>query len=76
MGNMSYCEFENTSGDLKQCINSIYNKKKLSQSELSYLSYMIKEMYNVLEENNLIDFDNYKLDLDNLEILKKEMEDN
>jgi len=25
MGNMSYCRFENTSKDLQDCLNAIYN---------------------------------------------------
>jgi len=25
MGNMSYCRFENTSRDLQDCLNAIYN---------------------------------------------------
>ena len=33
MGNMSYCMFENTSGDLSECAEALQEGKELSESE-------------------------------------------
>ena len=33
MGNMSYCRFENTMDDLRDCINNIYRKAENERDE-------------------------------------------
>jgi rubrerythrin len=33
MGNMSYCRWENTYNDFKDCVASMYDNEKLSESE-------------------------------------------
>ena len=45
MGNMSYCRFENTSNDLRDCVNAMEEAENmadldLSRSELSSFEYM------------------------------------
>ena len=40
MGNMSYCRFENTMDDLRDCINNIYRKAENSTDE-QYRQQMI-----------------------------------
>jgi hypothetical protein len=60
MSNMSYCRFQNTSGDLQDCLEVmqelIYNWERLSQKELSAMHNMkliaeeFLELYDDLEE--------------------------
>ena len=42
MANMSYCQFENTLKDLKQCYRSMVNDDKLSESEQQAKDELIK----------------------------------
>lgn len=42
MGNMSYCRFENTYNDLKDCYQAIKNGDDLSSSEQAYKERLIK----------------------------------
>jgi hypothetical protein len=42
MPNMSYCQFENTLKDLKQCHRSMVNDDKLSESEQQSKDELIK----------------------------------
>lgn len=42
MGNMSYCRFENTYHDLKDCYESLNFGDELSESETKYKDKLIK----------------------------------
>lgn len=42
MANMSYCRFENTYYDLKDCVEAMAEEEKLSQSEEKYKQKLIK----------------------------------
>jgi hypothetical protein len=52
MGNMSYCRFENTYGDLKDCDEVMgENENNLSESELKYKKKLIELCQKIVEEN-------------------------
>jgi hypothetical protein len=56
MSNMSYCRFENTSNDLRDCVDVMEEAYDLpdldlSKSELSSLKYMRKLCEKFLEES-------------------------
>lgn len=40
MANMSYCRFENTYGDLEDCVEALRNGKDISKSEKQYADRM------------------------------------
>lgn len=47
MGNMSYCRFENTSNDLRDCVRTLeeagdFEELDLSGSEVNAAKYMLK----------------------------------
>lgn len=42
MSNMSYCRFENTYGDLQDCLEALLNDEELSESEAKYRDMLIK----------------------------------
>lgn len=42
MPNMSYCRFENTFNDLKDCLTSMENEDELSESEQKFKEKLIK----------------------------------
>ena len=52
MSNMSYCRFENTAGDVDDCIEALQEGESLSESELaaakemftSIVDYMVDEV--------------------------------
>jgi len=48
MGNMSYCRFENTMDDLRDCINNIYREAENSTDE-RYRQEMIALFKDVAE---------------------------
>ena len=57
MANMSYCRFENTSKDLRDCVNAMeeaYDMEELDLSsyELSAMKYMRKLCEKFLEESD------------------------
>lgn len=54
MGNMSYCRFENTLRDLHDCVESIDNEDKLSQSEYDARAAMLQLFVSVLENCNCV----------------------
>ena len=56
MANMSYCRFENTSNDLRDCVDAMEEaydlpELDLSKSELSSLKYMRQLCERFLEES-------------------------
>ena len=42
MANMSYCRFENTYDDLRDCYDHLHDVEDLSESEADYRERMIK----------------------------------
>lgn len=42
MSNMSYCRFENTYGDLQDCLEALNEQDELSESEAKYRDLLIK----------------------------------
>lgn len=47
---MSYCQFENTSHAMAECIQSLIDRKKLSASELSYAQDIRRMCEEFIEE--------------------------
>lgn len=54
MSNMSYCRFENTFPDLKDCLEALGEGEKLSESEKKYARKMLKLMADFLLEQDII----------------------
>lgn len=54
MSNMSYCRFENTFPDLKDCLDALKEGEKLSESEKKYAKKMLKEMADFLIETEIV----------------------
>ena len=52
MGNMSYCRFENTYGDLQDCYNALGNKSldELSKTEKKYAKELIKMCRDIADD--------------------------
>jgi len=52
MGNMSYCRFENTYSDLKDCYNALTEKSldELSESEMEYAKRLINLCRNIVDD--------------------------
>ena len=66
MSNMSYCRFENTYGDLKDCKNAVENQSELSEWELPYAKGMYKlclEFIKEAEHHGLFDENGNNIDL-------------
>jgi hypothetical protein len=56
MGNMPYCRFQNTIGDLDDCIESIKSHSNLDQWELEAAKDMYKSCIEFIEEAKDIGF--------------------
>jgi len=52
MGNMSYCRFENTYGDLKDCYDALEEKSldELSEKEKKYAKKLIKMCKDIADD--------------------------
>lgn len=57
MGNMSYCRFENTYGDLRDCYEGMGDTEDLSQSEKKYYNKMIKLCREIVDDFGEIEED-------------------
>ena len=55
MANMSYCRFENTLGDLKDCLDALNNKSISSDREKIKAKGLLKLMVEFIYDENLID---------------------
>ncbi len=67
MSNMSYCMFENTSNDLRQCVDAMeeaYDMAELdlSRTELSSMKYMRQLCERFLEAANRLEEDSEDFD--------------
>lgn len=51
---MSYCQFENTFPDLKDCLDALREGKKLSESEKRYAKEMLEEIVDFVMEHELV----------------------
>ena len=63
MANMSYCRFENTNQDIKDCINALEERNISSQSEKRAAMKMLQNVLNYCLEESIInhyDFDRLK----------------
>lgn len=56
MSNMSYCRFQNTLADLRECLGVLSNEEPIqSEEELAAARRMIKEITQFVSDANLID---------------------
>ena len=58
MGNMSYCRFENTANDLKDCVyalNDIASQEDLSHYEIRGLKDLLEHARDIVEMEDLIE---------------------
>ena len=56
MGNMSYCRFENTANDLRDCVNAIHNGEtdELNEYEVQGLTDILELCKEILEDEDFI----------------------
>lgn len=54
MGNMSYCRFENTLGDLKDCLDAIREEPDLSETEARAKKELIKVCIEIVEASGCV----------------------
>lgn len=69
MANMSYCRFQNTSGDLSDCLDAIIQGESLSESEIIAGKRMFRKFLAFCRDSDIIDgYDGEVLDelFDNL----------
>jgi len=59
MANMSYCRFENTNQDIKDCINALEERNISSQSEKRAAMKMLQNVLNYCQEENIINHYNF-----------------
>ena len=57
MGNMSYCRFENTAYDLRDCLDAIQNRETedLSTYEVEGLEKILDLAHRIVEETEFIE---------------------
>lgn len=69
MANMSYCRFRNTSMDMSDCIEALYDEAELSDSEAIACKNMFESVLELFEENDVCEVDwdefNHWLDMIN-----------
>jgi hypothetical protein len=56
MGNMSYCRFENTANDLRDCVNAIRNGEtdELNKYELEGLQEILYLAQEIIDDKDFI----------------------
>lgn len=56
MANMSYCRFENTARDLRDCVNAIHNGEtdELNEYELEGLTDILELCKEIVEDEDFI----------------------
>ena len=57
MSNMSYCRFENTIGDLRDCVEAIEEGKPLSEREARFAKKMVqvcKDYLAAVKDNGIV----------------------
>ena len=56
MGNMSYCRFENTARDLRDCVNAIHNGEtdELNEYELEGLQEILDLAQEIVDDEDFI----------------------
>ena len=53
--NMSYCRFQNTRGDVRECLNALSEREKLSADEHYAAQGMLMSIISFLQEEGIID---------------------
>lgn len=78
--NMSYCRYENTLYDLRDCLEDATEhineeaESPVSSREIGYFRKMVEEMYNFLYENDLINYKTQEIDEEKLDEYCSRME--
>lgn len=54
MANMSYCRFQNTRGDVQDCLNALRMEKPLSRDEANAGRWMFDDILSYCRENGII----------------------
>lgn len=55
MANMSYCRFENTRGDMAECLDALREEERLSSDEANAGRWMFDDILSYCQENGIID---------------------
>lgn len=77
--NMSYCRYENTLEDLRDCINNAMEhvdeeaEYSVSKSEISCFRNMVEEFFEFMDSCGIIDYENECIDEDELDDVCKKM---
>jgi hypothetical protein len=66
MSNMSYCRFQNTLGDLRDCLEALNNRNISSDEEKQSANILLKVMADFLVDESIIDEDG-NVDYDRIE---------
>lgn len=73
MSYMSYCRYEGTLHELSRCIDDVeehINEEaefSVSKNEIDYFYIMVKKFFDFMNDNELIDYDNFCLNKDRLD---------
>jgi len=70
MANMSYCQFENTLPDLRQCLTALTNREVSEESEKNLARKMLVEFLDFCEGEGII----YEVNYGNIDELLDEQE--
>lgn len=55
MANVSYCRFQNTRGDMQDCLNALRMENPLSRDEANAGRWMFDDILSHCRENGIID---------------------
>lgn len=55
MANVSYCRFQNTRGDMQDCLNALRMENPLSRDEANAGRWMFDDILSYCRENGIID---------------------
>lgn len=55
MANMSYCRFQNTRGDVQDCLDALREEKRLSRDEANAGRWMFDDILSYCRDNGIID---------------------
>ncbi len=55
MVNMSYCRFQNTRGDMEDCLDTLREEKRLSRDEANAGRWMFDDILSYCRDNGIID---------------------
>ena len=68
MANMSYCRFQNTNMDMRDCIEALYDGEELSDDEAIACKNMFESILEFFEEHDVceVDWDEFSYWLDTI----------